>query len=349
MLPGLPAYVLFMMIRYTDYINDDVLVRSLIQGWISNVKKVVKKKGVNDIEVKTLWLSNMLRILHNLKQYSGEKQFQLESTAKQIEQCLRNFDLSEYRKVLSDIAIWIYQGMTKLLEEEIQPILVPAVLEHEGIGGITPSMSNTDTLSSMASMTSMNTSMEPPTQIDPQQALDKLLKMLSRFHSVLTKHGLDPEIISQIFKQLFYFICAGSLNNLLLRKDMCHWTRGMQIRYNIAQLEQWARDQKIHDDNAKVIDALNPIIQASQLLQARKSEEDVQIICDMCSELKVVQIIKLLNLYTPADEFEDRVTPAFVRKIQNKLHERAAKESEQGVSSNNLSSMNICCQMMIRI
>ena len=28
------------------------------------------------------------------------------------------------------------QGMTKLMEEEIQPILVPAVLEHEGISGI---------------------------------------------------------------------------------------------------------------------------------------------------------------------------------------------------------------------
>lgn len=51
----------------------------------------------------------MLRILHNLKQYSGEKQFQNHSTPKQIEQCLRNFDLSEYRRVLSDIAIWIYQ------------------------------------------------------------------------------------------------------------------------------------------------------------------------------------------------------------------------------------------------
>ena len=27
----------------------------------------------------------------------------------QNEQCLRNFDLSEYRQVLSDIAVWIYQ------------------------------------------------------------------------------------------------------------------------------------------------------------------------------------------------------------------------------------------------
>ena len=31
--------------------------------------------------------------------------------------------------------------------------------------------------------------------------------------------------------QLFYFICANALNNLLLRKDMCHWMKGMQMRF----------------------------------------------------------------------------------------------------------------------
>lgn len=263
MLPGLPAYILFMMIRYTDYINNDDNVRSLIQGAISLIKKVVKKKGMNDLEVKTLWLSNLLRIIHNLKQYSGERQFQNDSTQKQVEQCLRNFDLSEYRRVLSDIAIWIYQGITKLIEEEIQPILVPAMLEHEGIGGIggggaPPSLPPQASLGA-----------DQPQHIDPLEALDKLLRLLTRFHAILSKHGLDPEIISQIFKQIFYFVCAGSLNNLLLRKDMCHWSRGMQIRYNVAQLEQWARDQKIHDENTKVIDSLAPIVQASQLLQVR--------------------------------------------------------------------------------
>merc|ERR1719361_361115 len=112
---------------------------------------------------------------------------------------------------------------------------------------------------------------------------------------------------------------------------MCHWSRGMQIRYNVAQLEQWARDQKIEDTGSKVIDTLLPIIQATQLLQARKSEEDVVGICDMCDALKVSQIIKILNLYTPADEYEERVSPSFVRKIQNKLQDRAAIETEQQV------------------
>ena len=41
------------------------------------------------------------------------------------------------------------------------------------------------------------------------------------------------------------------------------------------------------------------------------------------------QIIKLLNSYTPLDETEERVTPAFVRKIQAKLADRAATENSQ--------------------
>ncbi len=158
--------------------------------------------------------------------------------------------------------------MTKLIEEEIQPILVPAVLEHEGIGGISSSKpSGPSAAPPSRSSSSTGGGLEAPTQIDPYEALDKLLRMLTRFHTIFSKHGLDPEIIAQLFKQVFYFICAGSLNNLLLRKDMCHWSRGMQIRYNVAQLEQWARDQKVHDEHTKVIEALGPIVQASTLLQ----------------------------------------------------------------------------------
>ena len=43
--------------------------------------------------------------------------------------------------------------------------------------------------------------------------------------------------------------------------------------------------------------------QATQLLQARKSEDDVIGIFDMCDKLRVSQIIKILNLYTPAGRF----------------------------------------------
>ena len=52
----------------------------------------------------------------------------------------------------------------------------------------------------------------------------------------------------------------------------------------------------------------------------------------MCDALKVSQLIKILNLYTPADEYEERVSPSFVRKIQNKLQSRAVAEADQQVS-----------------
>ena len=101
--------------------------------------------------------------------------------------------------------------------------------------------------------------------------LYKLLHLLNRFNSCFQKHGLDPQLISRIFREALYFICAGSLNNILLRKDMCHWSKGMQIRYNVAQVEQWARDIKIDDKerDLKATDTLEPIVQAATLLQVR--------------------------------------------------------------------------------
>ena len=61
--------------------------------------------------------------------------------------------------------------------------------------------------------------------------LDALIRQLGQFHSIMREHGLDPEIIGQVVRQLFHCINAFTLNNLLLRKDVCSWSTGMQLRY----------------------------------------------------------------------------------------------------------------------
>jgi myosin-5 len=111
---------------------------------------------------------------------------------------------------------------------------------------------------------------------------------------------------------------------------MCHWSKGIQIRYNISHLEQWVRDQHINgqDSSTSIIDTLHPIIQAAQLLQARKSDDDVANICAMCSRLTSAQIIKILNLYTPADELEERIPMSFIRKVQEELQKRSDPQSQ---------------------
>ncbi|XP_032683179.1 unconventional myosin-Va isoform X3 [Odontomachus brunneus] len=311
LLPGLPAYILFMCIRHTDCINDDDKVRSLLTEYLNVAKRVIKKR--DDFDTRVLWLSNTLRLLHNMKQYSGDKPFQIENSPRQNDQCLRNFDLSEYRVVLSNVALWAFNNIVTGLKERIQPLTVPALLEHEAISVPQSDKTGRPRSSSMGG--------EPDST---QQKLDKLLDELTSVHKTLQYHGVDPEIVMQLFKQLFYFMCASALNNLLLRNELCRWTKGMQIRYNMSHLEQWGRDRELEAAS----EALQPIIQASQLLQARKTDEDVNSVCEMCNKLTANQIVKILNLYTPADDYESRVPVSFIKKVQEKLKERGENNEQ---------------------
>lgn len=63
--------------------------------------------------------------------------------------------------------------------------------------------------------------------------LEALKRQLGQFHATMADHGMDPEICQQVIRQLFYSINAVSLNNLLLHKDACSWSTGMQLRYCI--------------------------------------------------------------------------------------------------------------------
>ncbi|XP_043934765.1 unconventional myosin-Va isoform X4 [Protopterus annectens] len=313
LIPGLPAYILFMCVRHADYLNDDQKVRSLLTSTINGIKKVLKKRG-DDFETASFWLSNTCRFLHCLKQYSGEEAFMKHNTPRQNEHCLTNFDLAEYRQVLSDLAIQIYQQLVRVLENLLQPMIVPAMLEHEtiqGVSGVKPPGLRKRT-SSVAD--------------EGTYTLDSIIRQLNTFHSIQCQHGMDPELIKQVVKQLFYIVGAVTLNNLLLRKDMCSWSKGMQIRYNVSQLEEWLRDKNLMNSGAK--ETLEPLIQAAQLLQVKKkTDEDAEAICSMCTALTTAQIVKVLNLYTPVNEFEERVSIGFIRTIQIRLRDR--KDSPQ--------------------
>uniref|UniRef100_A0A8B9VUJ2 Unconventional myosin-Va n=1 Tax=Anas zonorhyncha TaxID=75864 RepID=A0A8B9VUJ2_9AVES len=279
LIPGLPAYILFMCVRHADYLNDDQKVRSLLTSTINGIKKVLKKRG-DDFETVSFWLSNTCRFLHCLKQYSGEEGFMKHNTPRQNEHCLTNFDLAEYRQVLSDLAIQIYQQLVRVLENILQPMIVSGMLEHEtiqGVSGVKPTGLRKRT-SSIAD--------------EGTYTLDSIIRQLNSFHSVMCQHGMDPELIKQVVKQMFYIIGAVTLNNLLLRKDMCSWSKGMQIRYNVSQLEEWLRDKNLMNSGAK--ETLEPLIQAAQLLQVKKkTDEDAEAICSMCNALTTAQVTKL--------------------------------------------------------
>jgi len=63
-------------------------------------------------------------------------------------------------------------------------------------------------------------------------------------------------------------------------------------RFNLSQIEQWLRDKRLHDGGA--LEVMEPLIEATQLLQARKTDADVDGICEMCSHLSTPQVIHIL-------------------------------------------------------
>lgn len=126
--PHLPSYIIFMCVRYNDEINDDNQVRSLLNSSIMRIKNVIKRASQSgNTEILVLWLSNTVKFVICLKQFSGDEPFGL------LDESLKNFDLSEYRQMFSDIAIWIYSLLIKHGEERLQPLIVPGVLEYEGL------------------------------------------------------------------------------------------------------------------------------------------------------------------------------------------------------------------------
>uniref|UniRef100_A0A8D3AKF4 Myosin VA n=1 Tax=Scophthalmus maximus TaxID=52904 RepID=A0A8D3AKF4_SCOMX len=302
-LPGLPAYIVFMCVRYADHVNNDRRVSNLLNSTISSIKGVIKVKRGSDFEVVSFWLANTCRLMHCLKQYSGDEVFITQNTAKQNEHCLSNFELSEYQQVFSDLAIQIYCQLIKCMENIMQPLIVASMLEHETIQGVLGSKPT--------GLRKRSTSLPEEEAV----TVEVLLQRLGLLHTTMSQHGMDAELIKQVVRQQFYIICAVTLNHLLLRKDMCSWSKGLQIRYNVWQLEEWLTERELADCGAK--ETLEPLVQAAQLLQIKKkTEADAQAICNMCTALTTAQIIKVLTLYTPVIEFEERVSTTFIAMIK---------------------------------
>lgn len=228
LLPSLPSYVLFMCIRYTDLLNADNQVKTLLTNFILNVKKLYKVP--NKVETRILWLVNSITLHNLLKQYGGNEEYMQFNTEHQNQQQLKNFDLSEYRQVIHEAIIYMYDTLVKQIQESIKPLIVPAILYHDE----TARGKNRRALSN-------DSPGGDKTASEPQS----LVNQLEHFYKQFVFFGLQDCYIEQIFKQLFYFICAVALNNLMLRRDLCTWKTGMKLKFNVGCLESWIKQKKM--------------------------------------------------------------------------------------------------------
>lgn len=76
------------------------------------------------------------------------------------------------------------------MQEKVQQKAVAAILEHDAIPGLSSSCKR-GRGSSISDVPLPN-----------QQPLDSLLQELTSFHRTLGLHGVDPELIVQVFRQV---------------------------------------------------------------------------------------------------------------------------------------------------
>lgn len=82
----------------------------------------MKKRNNQDSMI--LWLSNTMKLVHILKQYSGESAFSNDNTPKQNSQALQNFDLADYRQVFCDHAVLLYQVRTIYIKRTFRSLFI---------------------------------------------------------------------------------------------------------------------------------------------------------------------------------------------------------------------------------
>ncbi|XP_023162899.2 unconventional myosin-Va isoform X1 [Drosophila hydei] len=312
LLPGFPAYLIFMCIRYTDLTNADDDVRELLSKFVMQIKKM--HRTPHPIENRVIWLVNSITLLNLLKQYGDIEEYVKFNSEKQNQQQLKNFNLFEYRRVILDLIVNLYQALVMQIQGLLDPKIVPAILNNDEI----------QRTRHPHGMRNRNMDASSPAHGNVP-AWKQLIGQLEHFYKQFQHFGLDNIYAEQIFSQLLYFVCAVALNCLMLRGDICMWETGMIIRYNLGCIEDWVRDKKMSND---VLAPLAPLNQVSQLLQSRKSEEDVQTICDLCTSLNTAQVLKVMKSYK-LDDYESEITNVFLDKLTQILNERKMAESDE--------------------
>ena len=92
----------------------------------------------------------------------------------------------------------------------------------------------------------------------------------------------------------------------------------VQCRYNLSELEEWLRSSRIYDKAMET--TLEPLVQVAQLLQVKKrNEDDVDIICDTCTQLTVTQVINNNGLI---DVFSHSVHTILTKVVPDNLKHR---------------------------
>uniref|UniRef100_A0A915L138 Dilute domain-containing protein n=1 Tax=Romanomermis culicivorax TaxID=13658 RepID=A0A915L138_ROMCU len=281
-IPCLRAFLIFMAIRNEDQRKKTESIAVLLDKFYDTVTDCVMASS--DFQKLTMWMSNVWRLMQLLRQYSGEEEYATQNTPSQSNDQLKNCDLCLQRSSLCNLLLIIHQKMIQeVYVKKLTPsIIVSSILEHH----------DSRNLSKMNS--------------------GGLINELNLIFDCFQTFGVEWPLFSQIFSHLFHYIEAHALNVLMSRRDLCNFSRSIEIKHNIKTLLNWLQDHNLLQNDGE----LGKLFEATNLIQIRKSEpEDIKTLAGVTTHLNLAQINKLLAAYSPTESFEPKLKPDFIRKM----------------------------------
>jgi myosin-5 len=259
---------------------------------IQSIQNVVLKNMDNNISA--FWLSNSYELLCTIKTII------VKDPRSNIENSNSYLILEKISNDIELLIVEIYFTWLKELKKELNVMIVPAVIESQSLKEY---ITRNDGLWNR--ITRGNTS--------PQYTIDQLLNYLNKISKLLKVYYVEESIASQILADLVKLIGINSFNHLIMRKNFCSWKRGVQIQYNVNQIEVWCDTHQVQEGFVH----MEYLVQAAKLLQLGKiSLQEVDNAAEICYLLNATQIKKLLSIYQPL-EYENPIPTEVIQSITN--------------------------------
>eukprot|EP00038_Savillea_parva_P009268 m.182364 g.182364 ORF g.182364 m.182364 type:complete len:1142 (+) comp15512_c0_seq1:275-3700(+) len=267
----MPAYGLYMMFHGQRARDEEAALEELQTRVARLVQKIVRSsRRERNVRKLALLLANSSELFHAMK---SDEYLVSTSGAAQV--------------MMLEAAEEAFSGLVLEAKRRIRPCL-PAVLREDAMAS-----SEQEDLPGRARYGTMK----------------QLIESLSALHDLVESTLMSEDLVLTIFDQLFFYLGAKVWNDFIMTKEknFYRWDRGLLIRFNLAQLTDWAE--------ARGIDAshqLRHITQACLLLQTNKSSlAFLDTVCSACPSLNSKQVAKILRNYTPA-EGDAKVPPSVI-------------------------------------
>ncbi|KAI9291446.1 hypothetical protein K502DRAFT_326278 [Neoconidiobolus thromboides FSU 785] len=282
-----PANGLFLYARYAHQIQSEALFNGLLNLAIHTIQNIVKNK-THDAIILSFWITNCNQLLYYLKRDHG-------LSVATIEQ----------QVLLPEIIYDAYTFLILGVQDQLLRLLEKCMLQHD----IIPGLEDLEFKDRKTSSKSHNRRRSKTRSLSPRQlpySPRTITTVLASIHNVFETYLVHQSIVLRCFNQLFYFVATSLFNSILKSTTNCCRAKALQVRMNLSNLEEWARNQYPEVTHNNITLQFKPLIQLLELLQCVTRLKTLNSFLETITTfdtLTAIQIyIALNNYYYEVDE-----------------------------------------------